>query len=853
MLSGVLLAMLLVATASPGQESTKEFNGKPLSHWLERLQSKQALERDEAIQVLDRIGEEGREAAPLLRPLLKDPDVATRLRVALTLWKVQGNGKDAATTLANDFASMALQQKYQVSQFLQGRKPADEHLFTVLGAVRKDPQFGRQIYFLLQNLGKEAIPHYGKWIEDSKGQERVTLLAGIPQTFVTASRGEILVPYLKDADPRCQVEAAIGLLAVPEKQEAAKDAILQLADSKTPEASNRATRVLCQQEPPNPRAREVFQRTLKHPDINYRIAAVPPYLRLAPKQVDEVLPVLEEGLKSTAYENRATVYSLLSSLGDQSEKLTPALMARLKDPNTGGETYQLLLALAPQAKRVGKDIGEMVFTETKTVPRFLYPPLEPFTPAFDDLIVKNLQSEEAFQRRVAVAVARWTPAEQFKKLLPRITPLLKEQALSEVVLRTFLRQGINARPAALEVFAQTEGKPDAARMDLIHRTLVAMQPEPKALGEMLDRLKKEKELSRDVRILAANLALLHPERRAEAADFVTPLIADREALRSNHLQRVLQEFGPAGAALVPAIQARLKQDPSAMLYLDRALVLIGPAARDLVPTLLEQAEKAVGFADLLRLAPVIAAIDPEKRGPVEEKLNKLFLDFLKVTTSPNGDEYYHRLLVNYCKEKPGPTKAMLPLLLKVFRDHPRAILNSEIRADLAESITRLDADAGAEVLRTLEGQLGKFPQCALYTMSALLELNPEHPQALPELKKYLNSDNWMHQNFAARVLVNCNRVVPGVRERLEEILKSTSGDTVRILIYLTLMRYDGKLNPAWVDAIFKAAEQNHMVLWDLPTLGAVAKPMLPRLRAMRADDSVMNSHAEIIFKIDRSR
>lgn len=35
-------------------------------------------------------------------------------------------------------------------------------------------------------------------------------------------------------------------------------------------------------------------------------------------------------------------------------------------------------------------------------------------------------------------------------------------------------------------------------------------------------------------------------------------------------------------------------------------------------------------------------------------------------------------------------------------------------------------------------------------MSAFLELNPEHPRALAELKKYLTSDNWMQQNFAAR-------------------------------------------------------------------------------------------------------
>jgi hypothetical protein len=55
-----------------GQGPAKQHFGKPQAYWLKRLQSKDALERDEAIQVFAQVGTEGREAAPLLKPLLKD-------------------------------------------------------------------------------------------------------------------------------------------------------------------------------------------------------------------------------------------------------------------------------------------------------------------------------------------------------------------------------------------------------------------------------------------------------------------------------------------------------------------------------------------------------------------------------------------------------------------------------------------------------------------------------------------------------------------------------------------------------------------------------------------------------------
>jgi hypothetical protein len=277
---------------------------------------------------------------------------------------------------------------------------------------------------------------------------------------------------------------------------------------------------------------------------------------------------------------------------------------------------------------------------------------------------------------------------------------------------------------------------------------------------------------------------------------------------------------------------------------------MGPAAREVVPTLLANAEKEINYSELLRTALVVAAIEPDKRGLVEERFGKLFLERLE--KYPSGDElnYDFGRLVELCRLPPGPTKALAPVLRKVFRDYGA---REELRADLAVPLARVDPDFAPEVRRILEERLGTYPNCSYGATLGLLRLDPEHPRALAELKKYLESGNPRYQNFAVRVALRCERPLPGVRERLEAILKDGPSDYIKFPIYLTLMRYDGKLKPEWVDEIIAADERDPVVLWDLPTLGALGKPLVPRLRALRVPESRLNSHEAIIYQLERSR
>jgi len=843
----VNLLTLSIPSASSGQGPAKEHFGKPQASWLERLQSKDALERDEAIQVFARVGTEGRDAAPLLRSLLKNPALTTRLQAALALWKVQEDGKDSAPTLAEDFAAMSQAQKSQVVSFVLGLKKADEPSFVMLDAIRKDPQFVNHVQFHLSSLAPEAVPLYRKWIEASKGKERAATIAATPIAYLILSKGEIVAPYLKDADPVCQAAAAAALLAISEKREAAVAALIALAESTEQEVRNRALWALCHHRPPSRKAAAVYLQGLKHPSFDYRLAAVQPVLAVAPDNAKDVLPILEEGLNNPSFQVRFRVYPLVMELKEKGEKLVPLLLAKLKDPALGGEAFSVLGALAPQAERVGKEVGDIVFADPSRANRLLAPALSPFVRHFLNTLVKHLEGEDAARKKLAVIVAQWAPPDSAEKLIPRLTPLLKDETYTEAALLALEAQG--ARAAVPEVFALLEGKPTPNRVAAIQRTLLRLRPEPKVLDRLLDRLKDKTEISPEQRILAAELALLHPERRKEAADFLGPLVAGKDFDRSFALQRTLEKLGPDAVKLLPQMHKRLKEQHGALIHLDRVLIRMGPAAREVVPTLLEQAEKQGNYSELLRTARVIVALDPAKRQPVEERLSKLFLERLE--KYPTGDELNWDFfqLLELCKEPHGPTKTLAPLLRKVFRDSPR----EEIRADLAAPLSRIDPDFAPEVLHTLENRLGVFPQCREWAMLGLLRLNPEHPRALAELKKYLEDANQSYRLLAVRVAMRCEKPLPGVRERIEATLKNPPNDSFKFSAYLTLMRYDGKLNPAWVDEILAQWERSVLILRDLPTLGAIGKPLIPRLRALAADEDRLRYCEEIIDQLERSR
>src|SRR5437764_63656 len=102
MRTGLLaIAVLLspVVDSARAANETANHAGRPLAHWIGLLKDENSLLREEAAAVLSEMGEQARDALPVLRPLLKSNDARLRLRAAVAVWKIERQGKDVLPVL----------------------------------------------------------------------------------------------------------------------------------------------------------------------------------------------------------------------------------------------------------------------------------------------------------------------------------------------------------------------------------------------------------------------------------------------------------------------------------------------------------------------------------------------------------------------------------------------------------------------------------------------------------------------------------------------------------------------------------------------------------------------------------
>lgn len=842
-----VLLLFVVAAHAHGQD---EPFGKPVAFWLDRLRSKDLLERDEAVQVFSRLGPAGRDAAPLLKSLLKDASPEARYQAALALWNVLDDGTDAVPTLRDDFATMPPARRQGLLQFALDRKKPDDALFSLFDVLRQEPQFQLRVAFHLPTLGKAAIPHYAKWLDARPGKDRVAAIQATPAAFLIADKGALLVKYLKDPDPFCRVAAAATLAPLPETRDDALAVLVELAEAKDAAVGDAVLRALVNQTLTYRKAAAIYPLGLKHASLDVRLGVVRPMLLLHPDRIDDVLPILTEALRDPSPQVRYRAFPLLTELGPKGEKLVPVLMGLLKGPDGVRDASILLGALAPFAGSVGTEVGELVFADPRQGERYLTATLRPFVPHFADGVKKHLEGDDPARKILAARIAKALPPAAGKAFVPLLVPLLKKPETAQVALETLEAYGPEARPAAADVFAVLD-LPDGARhLPIVKRALLAIRPEAKALDAMLDALKakaKAKPTPAE-RLLTADIALLHPDRRKEAHDALEALLTDARRFDRNELAQTLEGVGPEDAKLVPALRAALKKDSSLLFLLDRVFVRLGPAAKEVATDLLEQVKTQLDYSTILRAALVIYCLDPERRGPADERIAALFLERLE--RAPQGDElnYHFRQLADLCQTPPGPTKALAPLLRTVFRDYPRP----DVQGDLAGRLVELDPALEAEVVQSFEDRLGDYPGHPPGVLLGLLRIRPDHPAALAAVKRFLDPNPPSYPAVAARVAMQCEKPLPGVRELLEAQLKTNNDPAFRIPARVALMRYDGKLNPAWIDEIVKA-ETPPVSLLDLRWLGPLGRPLIPRIRALPGDPFTKYGHAEVAAALERAR
>src|SRR5262249_53179457 len=145
------------------------FQGKPLSYWVNELQDKDLLVREEALEVLAQLGPAAKEVLPLVTKLVKDEHFTVRYRAALALWKIDRQAKPAVALLLEALkqpsSGLRLQAVQTLAQFQFGAE-AKEVAPALLEALR-DPELAvrQQALLTLQQFGAAGVPALTKALD----------------------------------------------------------------------------------------------------------------------------------------------------------------------------------------------------------------------------------------------------------------------------------------------------------------------------------------------------------------------------------------------------------------------------------------------------------------------------------------------------------------------------------------------------------------------------------------------------------------------------------------------------------------------------------------------------------------
>jgi HEAT repeat protein len=116
--TGLVLALML---SGCGQYAPVVVHGRPVSHWVEALQSPDAKMRKRAAEALGSVGQADPAALPALIEAVRDPDVTVRGAAVLCLLRLGPAARDAVPALeavvrddadlqVRDYAAKALKQ-----------------------------------------------------------------------------------------------------------------------------------------------------------------------------------------------------------------------------------------------------------------------------------------------------------------------------------------------------------------------------------------------------------------------------------------------------------------------------------------------------------------------------------------------------------------------------------------------------------------------------------------------------------------------------------------------------------------------------------------------------------------------
>ena len=828
------------------------YKGKPLSHWVGLLKEEDALDREEAVEVIAGAGPAAKAALPALAGLLKDASPPVRFKAAVAVWKVGRQGKEAAPALVevlkdprNGSRLLAAQTAAEIGPDAKDTAP---HLVTAL--ADKDPRLRRRAAEALEQLGADAAPALAAGLGHGEASVRrlcAAVLGRLPPAAAKAA-GPALTTALDDRDGQVRVAAAVALWRLGRRGDDAVPALVELVADPDKNVRQEAAGQLCWITPRPKEAARGFAALLKDPDPFLRVQGAAGLWDMH-QDVDEVRPALLAVLKDPALGfARVRALELAVRMGPEAKLALPVLLDEL------GSSGANRLPIGDAVSRIGADA---------------VPPL-----------VERLKGKDFNTTMMAgfgLAAVGAESVAPLRKLLDH-----PDAHVRLTVVRSLGHIGPDARAAAPAVADAIRGDKDPGVRITAAQSLGLIGPDAReaATPALLAALKDKDAVLRSAALIALRQVRAEGNELSAALDEAAKdsdgnvrywAIDLRWRLDGNDrravaaLAEMLKEkpMRPAAMAGLGRFGDRAGADPAVAAALKGAVPRMAEALKDPNPLARRHAAR-----DLSRLGPLakealpalaeaLADKDPDTRIAAADAIQALGGDGKSVAEALLNDlkaaDFTAALRANEALRRFGPgAKAAVPALRELLKDQL-----PDRRTVAAETLYAVDPaqrEVGVQVL--LESLPSSSGFSRVRVALALCRLDGVKPRYLDALTVCLTDADWGVRHEAVLALAHIGPDAKAALPALESVL----GDEMpynRLHAARALWKVSGRPQPAVV-ALAAAtkdptsAELRRQAAELLAEMGPDGKGAVPALAAAlrETNPTVRAAAAEALQKIN---
>ncbi len=789
--------LLLAPTAVMGQMPAPSFAGRPLDAWVKDLADPNPLVREEALEVIARLGVQAKSAADAVRPLLKDPLATTRLRAALALWKIERKPEVVLPVLAEASRDDSRATRLLVLDVAQEIAPDAREIAPILVEClgETDQAIRSRALVALDRVGPAAVTALVAGLKHDNAEVVRQVLASLGRLGPRAAEAAPAVrERLKDKTPTVRIAAASTLWAIAKDSDSALPVLLELVKGNDAAVRMSAYQVLFLYQPMPKGAIPAIEAALEDRDPLTRVRAADALYELDGR-TKTTLPVLLAGIKDqNNYTARFQARVTLGKMPSAAKEIIPALVEHARQsPQFSAAHADVGYVLGRMGEAALEPLEGLLKDPTPSLRNLAINALVDIGDKGPTVLARHLPKVDANDRRnILAALTRYRGKSD--EVVKALVETFKDgdAAVAEASLSTLINMGPRAAaaaPAALE-FLKDPKRPQHFRSrtaQLFVSIGPAAKPAVPGLVELLKDTKTEDWLRQSVvpalggigpgamEAVPALVAMLRdtpPTLRLRVLTAIRDINPLHEAIVPGVLALLkdpqtagnlpgyavfLGQLGPDARAAVPTLIEKLKESriPHQKQEIVNALGRIGPAAREAIPALKEQ----LGDREPAYQAAVATAL-----ARVGAKDKEIVLTLIEVVKARPG---FHRTELFEVLDRLGPDAApALKELLAQWRG--TTVLDERIR--LAEAIASIDAEATKELLPWAREQ-SSAPFAAGRLAFIIWRADPKSPDGLPRLVKMLHEPSPYVRGYAAQGLT---RIGPAAREHADEVEKLLS-------------------------------------------------------------------------------